>query len=59
MQSCRKRLKQFQYFRSKLKPRGLIFLQETHSTIGCEKSERVNTEVICTFLMVHLIIAEF
>ena len=37
MQSSKKRLKQFEYFKSKLKPNGLLFLQETHSTIACEK----------------------
>ena len=37
MQSSKKRLKQFEYFKSKLKPSGLLFLRETHSTTGCEK----------------------
>ena len=37
MGSSKKRLKQFEHFRSKLKPSGLPFLQETHSTIDCEK----------------------
>ena len=37
MQSSKKRLKQFQYFKSKLKPSGLLFLQETQSTTDCEK----------------------
>ena len=37
MQSSKKHLKQFEYFTSKLKPSGLLFLQETHSTIDCEK----------------------
>ena len=37
LQSSKKRLKQFEYFKSKLKPNGLLFLQETHSTIACEK----------------------
>ena len=60
MQSSKKRLKQFQYFKSKLKPSGLLFLQETQSTTDCEKKvEKMNLEVICTFLMVHLILAEF
>ena len=59
MQSSKKCLKQFEYFKSKLKPNGLLFLQETHSTIACKKSVRMNLEVICTFLMVHLILAGF
>ena len=59
IQSSKKHLKQFEYFESKLKPSGLPFLQETRSTIDCEKSGRMNVEVICTFLMVHLILAEF
>ena len=37
MHSSKKRLEQFEYFKSKLKPSGLLFLQETHSTIDCEK----------------------
>ena len=37
MQSSKKRLKQFEYFKSKLKPSGLLFSQKTHSTIDCEK----------------------
>ena len=37
MQSSKKRLKQFEYFKRKLKPNGLLFLQETHSTIAWEK----------------------
>ena len=37
MQSSKKRLKQFEYFKSKLKPNGLLFLQETHLTIACAK----------------------
>ena len=37
MQSSKKRLNQFEYFKSKLKPNGLLFLQEMNSTIACEK----------------------
>ena len=37
MQSSKKRLKEFEYFKSKLKSSGLLFLQGTHSTIDCEK----------------------
>ena len=38
MQSSKKRLKQFEYFKSNLKPIGLLFLQEVHSTIDCGKT---------------------
>ena len=31
MQSTKKRLKQFEYFKNKLDPKGVMFLQETHS----------------------------
>ena len=55
IQSFKKRLKRFEY----LKPCGLLFLQETHSTIDCEKSGRTNLEVICTFLIDYLILANF
>ena len=37
MQLSKKRLKQFEYFKSKLKSSRLLFLQETHSNINCEK----------------------
>ena len=37
MQLSKKRLKQFEYFKSKLKSSRLLFLQETHSKINCEK----------------------
>ena len=36
MQSSKKRLKEFEYFKSKLKLNGLHYFQETHSTIACE-----------------------
>ena len=37
MQSSKKRIKQFEYCKSKLKPSRLLFLQETHTTTDCEK----------------------
>ena len=37
IQSSKKRLKQFENFKSKLKPNGLLFSQETHSTIASKK----------------------
>ena len=59
MESSKTHLKQFEDFKSKLKPSRLLFLQERHSTIGCEKSERMKLELICAFVMVHLIPVEF
>ena len=40
MQSSKKCLKQFEYFKNKLKPNELLFLQETHSTIDCGKKSK-------------------
>ena len=37
MKSSKKRLKQFQYFKSKLKPSALLFFQEIYSNTDCEK----------------------
>ena len=38
IQSSKMRLKQFEYFKNKLKPSGLLFLQEMHSNIDLEKT---------------------
>ena len=38
LQSTHKRLKMFEYFRNVLSPNGIIFLQETHSSINDEKN---------------------
>ena len=38
LQSTYKRLKMFEYFRNILSPNGIIFLQETHSSINGEKN---------------------
>ena len=59
LNECKRGFRQFEYFKSKLQPGGLLFLQEMDSTIGCAKSGRMNLEVVCTFFMVHLILAEF
>ena len=40
LQSTHKRLKMFEYFRNVLSPNGIIFLQETHSSINDEKNWR-------------------
>ena len=37
MQSSKKRLNQFEYFKRILKTSGLLFLQETHSTVDYER----------------------
>ena len=50
MQSSKERLKQFEYFRSKLEPNGLLFLQETHSTIACRKKRNDEFEGDLLFL---------
>ena len=36
MQSSKKRLKQLEYFKSKFKPKRLLFLQEKRLTIDCK-----------------------
>ena len=38
LQSTHKRLKMFEYFRNVVSPNGIIFLQETHSSINDEKN---------------------
>ena len=40
IQSTKKRLKMMQYFKNKLLPQGILFLQETHSTESNEVSWR-------------------
>ena len=37
LQSSKKRLKHFQSFKNKLNPKGILFLQETHSSKVTEK----------------------
>ena len=37
LQSSKKRRKLFEYFKSKIGPKGIIFLQEVHSTVNSEK----------------------
>ena len=37
LQSSKKRLKLFQYFKNKISPKGILFLQETHSSKVMEK----------------------
>ena len=37
LQSSKKRIKMFEYFKSKMVPHGILFLQETHSSIDNEK----------------------
>ena len=37
MQSSRKHVKIFEYFRNKVAPKGILLLQETHSSVEMEK----------------------
>ena len=37
LQSSKKRIKLFEHFKGKLGPRGILFLQETHSSPESEK----------------------
>ena len=37
LQSSKKRVKKFKYFKNKIGHRGILFLQETHSSIYTEK----------------------
>ena len=37
LQLSKKRLQMFEYFKTKIDPRGILFLQETHSSIEIEK----------------------
>ena len=37
MQSSKKRVKIFEYFRDKVAPKGILFLHETHSSVETEK----------------------
>ena len=42
IQSTKKRAKMIQYFKNKLLPQGILFLQETHSTESNEASWEMN-----------------
>ena len=37
LQSTKKRLKLFNFFKNKISPKGILFLQETHSSLETEK----------------------
>ena len=37
LQSTKKRLKLFNFFKNKVSPKGILFLQETHSSLETEK----------------------
>ena len=37
LQSAKKRLKLFNFSKNKIGPKGILFLQETHSSVGTEK----------------------
>ena len=51
IQSTKKKLKMIQYFKNKLLPRGILFLQETHSTESNETSLR--NGFIASFFFSH------
>ena len=44
MQSSKKHVKMFQYFKNKIGHRGILFLQETHSSIDTEIQEQLKTQ---------------
>ena len=48
LQSSKKRLKLFQYFKNKISPKGILFLQETHFSKVMEKiwSDGFNGDLI-------------
>ena len=58
LQTSKKRLKLFNYFKNKIFPNGIIFLQETHSTKE-KLSGKTNLTVIYTFHMVNQIRVEY
>ena len=49
MQSSKNFLNQFENFKSKLKPSGLLYLQEMHSIIDYEKKLKDDFEGVYTF----------
>ena len=57
MQSLKKRLKLIQYFKSKIGPCGLLFLQETHSNTKVEQNRRKTFMVKLSFLTEKQILA--
>ena len=59
IQSTKKRLKMIQYFKNKLLPQGILFLQETHSTESNEASWIDNLMQPFFSPMDRLILAEF
>ena len=59
IQSTKKRLKMIQYFKNKLLPRGILFLQETHSTESNEAGWRDEFNASLFSPMDRLIPAEF
>ena len=59
LQSSKKRLKLFQYFKNKISPKGILFLQETHSSKVTEKYGVMNLMVTYFFHMGKQILAVF
>ena len=57
LQSSKKRLKLFQYFKNKISPKGILFLQETHSSKVTEKHGVINLMVTYSSRMGKQILA--
>ena len=57
LQSSKKRLKLFQFFKNKISPRGILFLQETHSSKVTEKHGVINLMVTYSYHMGKQILA--
>ena len=59
LQLSKKRLKLFEYFRDKLSSNGILFLQETHSTINNELKWKDEFKGALFFPMENLILVVF
>ena len=59
LQSSKKRLKLFQYFKNKISPKIILFLQEAHSSKATEKYGVINLIVTYFFHMGKQIFALF
>ena len=59
LQSSKKRLKLFQFFKNKISPKGILFLQETYSSKVMEKYGVMNLMVTYSFHMGKQILAVF
>ena len=57
LKSSKKRLKLFQFFKNKISPKGILFLQETHSSKVTEKYGVINLMVTYSSRMGKQILA--